>query len=67
MSTEATAEQQEPRTKTAAAAVTVSEKADIALVSAIRGISESDLLRDRTLASIREEASRLREAAQAVA
>lgn len=57
-------EQPEPRSKTIAAAVTVSERRDVALVAAARCVSESDLIRDMTLNDIRAEAARIREAAQ---
>ena len=59
-----TEEQPEPRNKTIAASVTVSERRDVALVAAAREVSESEIIRDMTITEIQAEAARIRAASR---
>lgn len=52
------ASKQEPRVTVV---VTPEEKDDVKLVVLVRGGSESDVMRERTIADIREDAARIRE------
>ena len=67
MATEDGAPQGEPRDKRGIAQVTATEKRALRVVSAHRGVTESDLMRDVTLEEVVEEYERIEAALQGVA
>lgn len=59
------ATEQEPRSQLVHARVTAAEKRDVVLVAAYHESTESDVLRDWTIADITAEAARIRESKNA--